>query len=243
MYTTTVTGANACATIDLNAIWEFINSYSWLWGAGMIVIGAFMCFFGRKLFIIALFIATMIVVAMSIMMIFYFTFLDTNTEEWVGWVVLGCSVLVGALAGYLMTRVKTVGAAILAGWGGFMLGMLLNEMVLYKFQSEAVFWIVCISCAVIAGLLTICLFDWVLIVMTAFAGSYCFWRGISMYAGGFPNEFTLAKEIQEGSIDSIPGWFYAYMVAIVLTCGLGAWFQNRNHDHSESNDNPYRTMH
>ena len=43
-----------------------------------------------------------------------------------------CAGLIGLIVGVIMVKLQRVGAAILAGWGGFMLGLLLNETVLYK---------------------------------------------------------------------------------------------------------------
>ncbi len=37
------------------------------------------------------------------------------------------------------------------------------------------------------------IYDFILIGSTSMIGSYLFIRGISLYAGGYPNEFTLAE--------------------------------------------------
>ena len=59
-------------------------------------------------------------------------------------------------------------------------------------QSQALFWCVAIACAIAAVVLTFYWLEPVLIITTSFSGSYMFVRGISLYAGGFPNEFILA---------------------------------------------------
>jgi len=51
---------------------------------------------------------------------------------------------------------------------------------------------VSIGCAIIAAVLSFFIYEHVLINMTSFGGAYMLVRGISLYAGGFPNEFTLA---------------------------------------------------
>lgn len=66
-----------------------------------------------------------------ILLVFYTTFLKNTTADWVGWTVLGCSIIFGVILGLVMTKLQRVGAAIIAGWGGFVLGILLNESVLY----------------------------------------------------------------------------------------------------------------
>ena len=55
----------------------------------------------------------------------YTTFLSDNTEAWVGWTVLGVSILLGILGGYLLYKCQRLGAAALGGWGGLgeVLGM------------------------------------------------------------------------------------------------------------------------
>lgn len=203
----------------------------------MILVGILLCGFGRKLFSVCIFLATTAVVIFAIMFLFYTFFLKSTTDDWVGWLVLAIALITGLVAGFFMLKLEKLGAGILAGWGGFMLGMLINEMALYKVGSELLFWTVCIGCAILAGVLTICLFDDVLIIMTSFAGGYSFWRGVSMYAGGFPNEFTLVQEIQAGAVTSITGWFYVYMVAIILTTGLGAFLQYKHKSSSNGGDN------
>ena len=49
--------------------------------------------------------------------------------------VLVCAGVIGIIVGAIMTRLQRVGAAILAGWGGFMLGLLINETFLYKTEN------------------------------------------------------------------------------------------------------------
>ena len=241
--TATFTGSEACASLDLSTIWDFFQENTWLWSTLLIVGGLFVCFFGRQLFKVTIFLATTLLVVAGILLIFYATFLKDTTESWVAWTVLACSILIGFVAGFFMMKLERVGAAILAGWGGFLLGAFINEVALYKVGSNALFWTVTIGCAVIAAILTFFIYNHVIIIMTAFAGGYLFWRGISLFAGGFPNEFTVAKEIQEGAIDSIDPWFYAYMVAIVITAGVGAWWQYKKlNEMSEEEKHPYSKL-
>lgn len=131
----------------------------------------------------------------------------------------------------------------MAGWGGFLLGALLNETVLYFAGSSALFWVVTIGCAVVAAVLTFFVYNHVLIIMTSFMGSYLFFRGISLYAGGFPNEFEVTKERKEDIIDGL-GWsFYAYLAAIIISCVLTAWFQFKQLARmTEADKHPYARL-
>lgn len=201
--------------------------------------GIFLGFFGRKLFKAAIFMVTTVFVVFGILLLFYTTFLDDTTEVWVGWTVLACSILIGLVAGFFMMKLERIGAALLAAWGGFLLGMLLNEMVLYLAESQAVFWCVSIGCAVAAGILSFFFYEHVLINMTAFGGAYMLVRGISFYAGGFPNEFTLAKQLQAGDTSAMNNWFYLYMVCILIVAILGSIVQYKTNKKEET---PYERL-
>ena len=239
-YQTTLTSKEVCPDFDLNAIWVFLDKYSYVWGALLIVGGIFLGFFGRKLFKAAIFMVSAILVVFGILLIFYTTFLKDSTQNWVGWTVLSCSILIGLVAGFFMMKLERFGAAVLAGWGGFLIGVMLNEMVLYLVQSQAVFWSVSIGCAVIAGVLSFFIYEHVLINMTSFAGAYMLVRGISLYAGGYPNEFTLAQQLKAGDTSAFTNWFYLYMVCILIVTVIGSIVQYKTNKPKEKN--PYTEL-
>ena len=239
-YRTTLTSADVCPSFDLNALWTFLDEYSYLWGVLFIVGGIFLAFFGRKLFKGAIFMATAILTVFAILLLFYTTFLSDTTESWVGWTVLVCSILIGLVAGFFMMKLERIGAALLAGWGGFLIGLLLNEMALYKVESPALFWSVNVACAVVAAVLSFFFYEHVLINTTAFGGSYMLIRGISFYAGGFPNEFTLAAELKAGDTSAFDNWFYMYMVCILIVFVVADIVQYKTNKKGE--DNPYEQL-
>lgn len=235
-YRTTLTSADVCSTFDLNALWQFINEYTWIWCAMFVGIGVFLTFLGRKLFKATIFIIAALLTVFGILLLFYTTFLQDTTEAWVGWTVLGCSILIGLVVGFFTMKLERVGAALIAGWGGFLLGAMLCEAVLFLAGSTVVFWCVSIGCAIAAAVLSFFFYEHVLIIGTAFAGSYMFFRGISFYAGGFPNEFSLAKEFNEGVDDAFTPWFYLYMVLIIILCVVGSMVQYKHNKHNEGNN-------
>lgn len=155
------------------------------------------------------------------MLIFYSAFFSNNTKDWVGWVVLSCSILVGILVGFILAKMTKLGLAVLAGWGGATLGLVLWNAFLYKTNSDVAFWIFIVAFALISASLSCCLFDHLLIITTAFVGAYAFVRGISMYAGGYPNEFTLVDLIKKHLISEVNPIFYAYLAGIFVAFILG----------------------
>jgi len=171
--------------------------YKWLWGSVFIVMGCFLAFFGRKLFTAALFIVAAVVFSGLILIIFYSTFLS-DASNWVGWLTISITIILSIGVGFLATKLERLGACLLAGWGGFCAGVLLNETVLYYAGSVALLWIVNCSCAFVAAVLAWFFFNQAIMVATAFVGSYFTMRGLGLYFGGFPNEYVLMEMISTG---------------------------------------------
>jgi hypothetical protein len=223
-FETTMTSKLACPVYSLNSLWEWLDEYYWLWGAVLICAGFFLGLFGQKLFSVTLFLIGTLVTVALVWLLFYSTFLSDSTEGWVGWVVLGCSILIGLLGGFLLYKCQRLGAAVIGGWGGFLLGVVFYTTVLWAVTSEVAFWIISITCALIAAGLSFVFYFHAVILSTSFVGSYFFVRGISLYAGGYPNEWALIEMIKSGAISHISYWFYLYLFFIIVLTVLTAIF-------------------
>jgi len=190
-----------------------------------------------------MFVIGMLATVSLILILFYTTFLDSKTASWVGWTVLACSVLLGVLGGFILFKCQKLGAAILGGWGGFLGGLLINTAVAFAAHSQVLFWIIVCSCALVGAGLAFVFFEPVVITATAFSGSYMFVRGLSLWIGGFPNEFTLAEALKTGALSSISGWFYLYLAFIILFTILCMVVQckqlKKDKAHQEAKENPH----
>jgi hypothetical protein len=69
------------------------------------------------------------------LLFFYTIFFNANTKSWVGWIVLVLSTILGTIVGLLLARVSKLGVAVLSGWGGVCLGLILYSAFLYKTES------------------------------------------------------------------------------------------------------------
>lgn len=156
-----------------------------------ILVGLFVCFLGRVLFKPILFIAGIFLGVGLTWLICYATFLDDNDKQWVFWLVLAISLIIGLLIGFLLFKLAKVGAFLIAGWGGFSLGLLTYNAFMYKVDSQAFFWCWIIGCALVAGILACCLFEHILILSTSLSGSFLVINGIGLVAGGYQNPFTI----------------------------------------------------
>lgn len=170
-----------------------MTDYAWLFGTVAIVFGIFFMFFGLKLLKFALFVVGLIATVVVFLLICYLTFMQTNYTPWCFWLLLTISVLLGVGVGILFTKMVKFAAAILAAWGGFMLGVLFNETWLYIYGLEWLFWVVTLGCAVICAVLAFLLFKHAIMLSTAFLGAYMFARGISLFVGGFPPAYLLVN--------------------------------------------------
>lgn len=210
-----------CPVLSVNAIWAFLEKYKILWGIFFIILGLLLNFLGSKLFKPAIFLLGMSAFVFISMLFFYTVFFDAKTQDYIGWIVLTISVLIGILVGVILAKLSKLGVAVLSGWGGVCLGLILWSAFLYKINSQAAFWIVMAIFALGFAFLSLILFDHALIISTSIVGSYAFVRGISFYAGRYPNEFTLISLIQKGLISQIDPMFYAYLGGIIVSIILG----------------------
>jgi len=191
-------------------------------GAIGIAVGVPLCFFGLKMIKPAVCFAGFITVTAASCLIFYaIYFTDVNKTD-AFWYFLGGGALGGILVGLLLAKFVKFGAAILAGWGGFTLGLILNEMFLYRFEFTWLFWTANVVCILVAAVLTFYIFDHAIIMSSASVGSYAIIRGVSCYAGHYYNEFTIIELLKSGAIDSIDPYYWGYVGAFVVLIIAGA---------------------
>jgi len=133
--------------------------------------------------------------------------------------------------GWLLVKFRKWGISILAGWGGVMVGFLITST--FIITKEAAYWAVIIGCAAAFALTAFFVETAVIMFVTSFAGSYFLIRGISLYAGGFPNEIEIHKEFEAGAVtwSTFDKAFYGYMVGIVVLTGLSLYYQFRHERH------------
>ena len=117
---------------SLDAIWEWLYNNKLVFTIVELVVGFFFVFFGRKFFKIIIFLVGVAATVAACWIAFYVFILKDDTEDWLGWAVLAVGILLGCVIGYLLTKFMIVGAFILAGWGGLMVGLLAYNALFYK---------------------------------------------------------------------------------------------------------------
>lgn len=124
-----------CPVVSLNAIWAFLDKYEYVWAILLIVLGLVMNLFGKKLFKPIIFLVGTLAFVFLSMLFMYSAFFSRNMETWVGWLVLSISVIVGILVGLILAKLSRIGVAVLGGWGGVCLALILWSTFLYKTNS------------------------------------------------------------------------------------------------------------
>ena len=158
----------------------------------MILFGLVLAFCGNKFITIVIGIMSALA---TIVLGVYFTSLLVdaafdmkNVKNYAVWIILGIWAIIGIVAGVFIAKKRKWGIAIIGGFGGAMAGLLLTTVLGSLIASQVAFYAIVIGCAILAFLVAFKTEKVVLIAATAFIGSYFVIRGISMYAGGFPDE-------------------------------------------------------
>ena len=87
----------------------------------------------------------------------------------------------------------------MSGFSGYTLGAFLT--ITFAVKANLTYWLIVVGLALLFAIVSWFIEEYVIMFVTAFIGSYSFVRGISFYAGGFPNEMELHKKFNSGLID------------------------------------------
>ena len=223
--------SEACPKVDFYVVWKFINDFSFIFAGLLILFGLFNCVLGKRFaritsFLLALFSATVLFVVFSQFI------LPAGCKYWIIWVMLVIGAIIGCTLGYFVYKNhEKVVAFVVGGLGGFFLGQFLFSLFGYLIPINSLvvnilFVIICIIAVTIVALF---LRDPIIIGFTAFIGSYALIRGISLFAGYFPNEFTIIDLKNRGEDDQIKElltWrVYVYLFFILVATGLSIYVQ------------------
>lgn len=148
------------------------------------------------------------------------------------WVIFAACLLLAGFVGSLLVKARKLGISILAGWGGVLLGFILTTT--FVIESNYIYWAIVGACAIVCAYAAFKIEKLAIMLATALIGGYLFVRGISLYAGGFPNESSLQAELQSGALswNTFPKSFYGYFAGIIVFTLLSVMYQ-RKHDMEE----------
>jgi len=103
-----------------------------------------------------------------------------------------------------LKRVRRLGICLLGTAAGFFGGFLLYTFVFAQWADHvAVLATISVLLAITGGYIAWRFDKHLIIYLTAFIGAYALVRGISVFAGHFPNEMVLYGQLQSGTFDGL----------------------------------------
>jgi hypothetical protein len=193
----------------------------------LILLGIFVGFFGNTLVnaVIMVVITSFFSLVISYGLFSIVEALNLKTPDWALWVLLAASVVIAGAIGFLLMRKRSYGIAILCGWGGALLGLIITGM--FQVGNTYVFYTIVILTTIVCAFAGLKFEKFAIMLITSFIGAYGTVRGISLYAGGFPSETSIHSQIKSGVInwDSFPKTLYAYAAGIVVLTIICMYFQ------------------
>lgn len=217
-----VESKHACVEFDFYFIWKFIQDYKVIFIIVLMAFGVFNCLLGKRLVKFTT-VSLIVFIITLLVLIFSQYILPSGCAEWIIWVMLAVGLLLGGTAGYFIWKYNDkVIAFVCGGVAGFFVGQFLFSMFGNRIPADgmAMYWVFIV---VSIGILIVVAFIFkkaIIIFTTSFIGSYCFIRGISLFAGGFPDETTVIdmrnKEEEEQFSDLLTWKVYVYLASIVI---------------------------
>ena len=193
-YLTYVKDEKLCPVFEYNSFARKIQEWPALIAIALIVFGGYLALFGRQFFPVICFVFGTAMSTVALLLLSYVTFLapasDEPKKKVLNWTIVIIASLIGILIGLISTKLQRFAAAFLAGWGGFVLTVLIDALFLEN-QTNAVYWSLLFVLTFVAALLSLIWYNQAIMLATALVGSYFFVRGVGIFAGGFPNEYVL----------------------------------------------------
>ena len=197
---------------------RFLANNSYLFGAVMIVMGGFLCLFGRSMLGIAIFVvsATATFLIGTFATFNGFQKWDYTPSNVVFWVIISAWAIAALLVGTAFHKLQKYGVIVMSMVTGSLIGHIIATFAFLT--NNYAYW------GTIGGFtLGFLLFSSfcqnnIRIFITSFIGAYGVTRGIASYLGGFPNEIQLQQEMMSGKFhfNSFPKSFYVYFVAFIF---------------------------
>jgi len=235
---------HACPVISMGPLGDILANYGYWIGAPMIAIGAYFAFVAGQFPGVTLLIFTTLAVSLAQLFALYMFVLPSFIPTWTVLIVFSVTLGMGAGLGFGALKWPKIGIVVM----GLSIGALLGFMLYYTFLASSVNSTVAkvvtiASAAILTGIMTIVLFDHMVIVTSAVFGAYTLVRGISMYTGGYVNEFEVILANSNGDIGQVQWTTFFFWGLMVVMAIVGVLLQlgNRTAQKEAFNDMNFQT--
>jgi hypothetical protein len=225
-----VSSKYACPKMNVYALWNKIQDNKWIFGAILIGLGIFFCFFGENFLKVTQVIAGGALVLLIFLYLIFSQF-SVGLYTWHFWVIVIIAVGLGCLAGWFMSKITWLPGLVFGCLLGFVIGFFIFNLCLRFIHSNpiAVFWITMVTCIILGCLLGFYKEEEIAIISTSFVGAYGIVRGLSIWFGGFPDERQVYELGNNGEWDQmkqkLTAVVYAYLAGFVVLAVLGMYIQ------------------
>lgn len=227
--------AVGCPAFQATSFVRWLSNHPWVIAVFLIAFGAVTTFFGGKYFPYVLSAVagglTFLVLLLLASVFGFLKALDQDRDPSGGEIAITVvsfivSAALGVFAGWFIKKIQRIGITLLGAAAGFFGGFLLYTFVFIQWLDHvAVLITLSLLGALIVGFLSWKFIKTWIVYLSAFLGSYAFIRGISLFAGKYPNELVLYGQLSSGTFEGLEWEFYAYLASMVVFGVLGVVFQ------------------
>jgi hypothetical protein len=223
---------HGCADFSTTAWVSFLSDHPYILGGVLLIFGAIVTFYGRKFFQYTIAAVGILLGFLTTMLLFSIMGMLSGLESgkdslWMTILSFLVAIIVALFLGFVMYKTIKFGAMLLGAISGGLIGATFYNLAFYAAESFYLFVFTVAFLGIVGAFLAYRYFDQIVILSTALIGSYCFIRGIAVYAGGWPNEMELINKIANDVEITIPYQLYIYISAVILLFILGSVFQFR----------------
>lgn len=189
----TIENKKGCPVFNVSSMARFIASHSHLFGAALILLGGFMCLFGRALLGVAIFLVsgTTAFLIGTFMTFNGFDYWEYQPSNVIFWIIIGSWSIAGIIVGTVFYKLQKYGVIIMGLITGAMIGHIV--VTIASVENNWTYWGAVIGSALSFFIFSCFCQNNIRIFITSFIGSYGVTRGIASYLGGFPNEIDLQE--------------------------------------------------
>lgn len=223
-------GSANCPKYNGSFLVDFLNKFSFLNAVFAIVAGIFQAFYGYKLYKPTIFLIGFIFGFIAVGLFLFAVWTGQDSGSFKGYIILVIALVAGGLTGYVASSFAWVGLVVSGAILGFFISMILYTLILFRIVSyppNLLFYNILVVGMALGAISGYEYQQVILVLSCGISGAYMTIRGLSVFFGGFPNEFELATKLKTGQ-DTSTGWaFYFYMILMAAMAVGGIHYQTK----------------
>ena len=181
-----------------------------------LLIGFVMCYAGRLLIKWVLFLVTVVFVFMACWVTFYIFFYKPDIKKGWVWTLFFLFLMMGLILGYFMYLSKKLASAVIAGYSGFFVGELINNILFVSFEGKYLYWFMNVTMSLTFIIVACCNTNKHILWLSSLFGGWLIIKALSVWFGHYPTTWNIYALIQSGAVSREDfNWYFVY---------VGIWF-------------------